>query len=480
MSTTRYATQRGAGRTKPARRSERRQPVPAAVVAVAARPFRETFRGFMAIGLLSAATGILVVTLGIWLQSGGLTGTHTGSDALTSAGRLTGLLAAYSLMLQLLLMARLPFVEFAFGWARTSAWHKLNGKICLGLVLAHVGLVIVGYAIASRVSVTAEAVQMVQRLYGMPAAVVATTVMVLVVVTSLVIIRGRLRYELWYLVHLLAYSAVLLAWFHQIPTSTLFVNNPLATAFWTALYVGTLQLVVLFRLGQPLFRTLWHQLRVIEVKDEGQGVTSIRITGRHLKWFNARAGQFFIWRFLAPGFWTEAHPFSLSAAPRDDSFRISVKAVGDFTSHLKLLRPGTRVVAEGPFGAFTDEARKRNRVAMIAGGIGITPIRALLEEIQGKVVVVYRVIHEEEAHLRHELDELASKRGAIIHYVIGDHRDPKNRDLMTPAHLESLVPDLAQRDVFLCGPPLMMRMVEASIRRIGVPSHHIHTDTFSL
>ena len=448
--------------------------------AVTGHRWPESVRRALSVGLLSSAVGILAVIIGIWLQGGGVTAVHTNADLVTSLGRLTGLLAGYSLLLQLLLMARLPFVELAAGWARTSAWHKLNGKICLGLVIAHVGLVIVGYALLSHVAISTEAVQMVQNLNGMPAAVIGTVALVAVVITSLVIIRSRLRYETWHLVHLLAYAAVLLAWFHQIPTSSLFINNPLATAFWTALYVGTLQFVILFRLCQPIFRALWHRMRVAEVRDEGHGVVSVRISGRHLNWLNASAGQFFIWRFLAPGFWSEAHPFSLSTAPDGRSLRITVKAVGDFTSRLPSLRPGTIVVAEGPFGAFTEDARSRDRVAMIAGGIGITPIRALLEEIQGKVVVIYRVIKEEELYLRHELDELAEKRGAVIHYVIGDHRDPKNRHLMTDKHLKTLVPDMAQRDVYLCGPVPMMNMVEASIKRMGVPARNIHTDRFAL
>ena len=440
------------------------------------RPIRRA----MAIFLLSIAASVLMVTIGIWLQGGGITGVRTGADALTSVGRLTGLLAAYSLLLELLLMARLPFVELAAGWARTSAWHKLNGKICLGLIVAHVVLVIVGYALVAKVSVSSEAVQMVRRLSGMPAAVIGTSALVLVVITSLYLVRSRLRYESWYLVHLLAYAGVLLAWFHQIPTSTLFVSNPVGTAVWTAMYVGTLQFVVLFRLGQPLFRALWHRMKVAQVTDEGEGVVSVLVTGRHLDSLNAQSGQFFIWRFLAPGMWTEAHPFSLSAAPDGRSLRITVKSVGDFTSRLKMLRPGTTVVAEGPFGTFTEEVRKQEGVALIAGGIGITPIRALLEDIEGKVVVIYRVIREEEAYLRHELDDLARKRGAAIHYVVGDHRDPANRQLMSAKHLKSLVPDLAQRDVYLCGPPAMMRMVEASVKRVGVPARSVHTDKFAL
>jgi predicted ferric reductase len=311
--------------------------------------------------------------------------------------------------------------------------------------------------------------------------------LILVAVTSIVIVRRRLRYETWFLVHLMAYGGIFLAWFHQIPTGNEFITNPLAAAFWTALYVVTLQLVLLFRVLQPMLRHAWHGLRVAAVIEEGPGVVSLRITGRHLDWLNARAGQFFLWRFLDRGRWTEAHPFSLSAAPDGSSLRITVKSLGDFTSRLHEIKPGTRVIAEGPFGTFTEESRTRDRVAMIAGGVGITPIRALLEEMSGaepgsapgRLVLIYRVVHEDELIFRDELEALARERGITLHFVLGDHRVPGNERLMSADHLRELVPSIASREIYLCGPRALMRIVEKNVRQLGIPSRCIHKDEFA-
>ena len=100
-------------------------------------------------------------------------------------------------------------------------------------------------------------------------------------------------------------------------------------------------------------------------------------------------GQFLQWRFLRRGLWWQAHPYSLSAAPSGRHLRITVKDLGDHSRALARLRPGTRVAIEGPYGAFTAGARRGDRVLLIGAGVGITPIRALLQELpRGTDVVV--------------------------------------------------------------------------------------------
>jgi predicted ferric reductase len=421
----------------------------------------------------------LLGIVGLWLHTGGVTGVTNLGTLLTSIGRLTGLLGMWALLLQLLLLARVPILEWVVGFDRLTSLHKLNGKLTLFLILGHVGLITAGYALLGRLSIPAQLLAFLGGYTGMLAAFAATVLLILVVVTSIAAIRRQMGYQTWLLVHLMAYSAVALAWFHQIPTGQVFLANPLAAALWTALYVATLQLVILFRFGQPIARNLWYRLRVAEVTEERSGVVSLRITGHHLDALQARAGQYFLWRFLDRERWQEAHPFSLSAAPDGRSLRITVKDLGDFTAGLKTVKAGTRVVIEGPFGSFTDDARTGDRVALIAGGVGITPIRALLEEMEGDLTLVYRVGSEDELIFRHELDALARKRNVTIHYVLGDRRLPANRHLMSTEHLRSLIPDLARREIFLCGPPALMKAVRRSVQRAGVPSRHIHTDAFA-
>jgi ferredoxin-NADP reductase len=246
------------------------------------------------------------------------------------------------------------------------------------------------------------------------------------------------------------------------------------------LYLATLALVLGFRVVVPIADAFRYRLRVAEVVAETPGVVSLRVTGRNLGRLRARAGQFFLWRFLTRGRWWTAHPFSLSEAPDGRSLRITVKALGDHTSRLSAIKPGTRVVAEGPFGVFTSALRRREKVLLVAGGIGITPVRALLEDLHGDVAVVYRVATEEELVFLDELEALSEQRGAKLHVVVGDHAAPGGDRLLSLEHLRGLVPDVRQREVFLCGPPRMTDAVEHTLRRAHVPRRHIHVERFAL
>ena len=433
-----------------------------------------------------AVWAVVAVNAGVvtwlWLRGGGVSAVHTWGDLATSTGRLTGLLGAYFALVQVLLLARLPWLERLTGFDRLTVWHRRNGKLTLYLVLAHVVLITIGYAAMDRIGIPSEISRLLSSYPGMITATVGTALMIVIVVSSLVIVRRRLPYEWWYAVHFTAYAAIALGWFHQIPTGNELTVHPVAADYWRSLYAATLALLLGFRVVQPLARSFAHGLRVEEVVVEGPGVFSLRIAGRRLDRLRVQAGQFFLWRFLSvPGRWWEAHPFSLSALPdRGGSLRITVKGVGAYSRRLAEVRPGTRVLAEGPFGTFTDAVRRRHKVLLIAGGIGITPVRTLLEDLDGDVAVLYRVVRDEDVVFRDELDALAHERGARLEYVVGDHAAPGGERLLSAEHLHELVPDVADREVFLCGPPAMTNVIEKSVRGAGVPRAFVHVERFAL
>jgi predicted ferric reductase len=417
----------------------------------------------------------------LWAHGGNLT-TKSSGDVLTSIARITGLISAYLALIQVILLARVPALERLVGFDRLSVWHRWNGHACLDLVLAHVFFSVWGYAALDTISIPSEIATMLGGgVYpGMITATVGTVLLMAVVATSIAIVRRRLRHEWWYAVHLLAYAGIALAWFHQIPTGNELVLDAVAADYWRALYIATIVLLVVFRLGAPIAAALRYRLRVAAVVDEGPGVVSLWITGRGLHRLRAQPGQFFQWRFLTRSRWWKAHPFSLSAAPDGRSLRITVKALGDDSSRIGEIPIGTRVVAEGPFGVFTEAARRLDGVLLIAGGIGITPVRALMQQMRGDVVVLYRVVLDEDIVFRSELDALARETGAELHYVVGDHATDEGRHYLSPSHLLALVPDIAERDVYVCGPPALSDVVTRHVRQAGVPRRHVHTERFAL
>jgi predicted ferric reductase len=394
-----------------------------------------------ALALLNAA-----VVVALWTPSD----IHDTASLLTGLGRVTGLLGAYVALVQLLSMAL----------ARRVGPHRWLGFACLWLLVAHTVLITAGYTLGDRISLWEEVSRLITGYPGIITATAGLVALIAVAVTSAVIVRRRLRYETWYFVHLYAYLGVALAFSHQLATGSSFVGRPVAVAYWYSLYAVTLGALVVFRIALPLWRSARHRLRVARVSLEAPDVVSLEIGGRDLDRLRAHPGQFFVWRFLTRRHWWEAHPFSLSAAPDGRRLRITVKGLGDHTRSLRDVPPGTRVIVEGPFGGFRPAGR---RVALIAGGIGITPVRALLEELRGDVAVVYRVLREEDVILRSELDELAQ-----VHYVVGG-------EPLTPERLLELVPDLAERDVFVCGPPAITEAVRAT----GVPRRQVFVERFA-
>ncbi len=443
------------------------------------RTSRRRLAGLAAWAVLA---GNAAAILWLWVHGGNASDDLSMGALLTSLGRLTGLLAACSALVQLVLLARIPWLERLIGFDRLMVWHRRNGHACLDLVLAHVVLIVWGYALMDKISLPKEISTMLGGgIYpGMITATVGTALLIAVVVSSVVIVRRRLRYEAWHAVHLLAYAGIALAWFHQIPTGNELVYDHAAADYWRALYVATLALIVGFRFVAPLATSLRQGLRVVDVVEESPGVVSVRISGRRLDRLGARAGQFFLWRFLDRKRWWSSHPFSLSEAPDGRSMRITVKALGDFSARLGELEPGTRVIAEGPFGVFTEAARKREKVLLVAGGIGITPIRALMEDMRGDVVVIYRVVDEGDIVFRDELERLADERGLRLLFVVGDHTTRTGRRLLSARHLRELVPDIAERQVYVCGPPAMAGALERNVRRADVPARFIHTEKFAI
>ena len=405
---------------------------------------------------------------------------HGLGDWLTNAGRITGLLAGYAVVVLLALMARVPAVERGVGTDRLARWHAMGGRYTICLAVAHTLLIIWGYAVSAHTTVLHETASQLTTYPDVLMATVALGLLVAVGVASARAARRRLRYETWHFIHLYTYLAIALAFAHQFATGADFMSDPKARLLWSAMYLVVAALLVWYRLCMPVRNALRHRLRVVNVVRESPEVVSIWLGGRHLPALRAEPGQFFRWRFLTRELWWAANPYSLSAAPRPDLLRITVKASGSHSAALFDLQPGTRVLAEGPYGGFIAARRRRHRVLLLAGGVGITPLRALFESIPaafGDITLLYRINSVQDIVLRDELDGIARHRGAEVHYLTGPPQQGPG-DPLSPQRLHRLVPDIADRDVFVCGPEPMMDAARRSLRRLGVPARQVHLESF--
>jgi predicted ferric reductase len=412
-----------------------------------------------------------------WHISGPLISSGAPGNRLVALGRLVGLLVGSAVLLQLALVSRLPWIEPSVGCDRLYRLHRYIGFVIAPLFVSHPVLLTVGYARRHRVSVSEQFVKIA---WGWPhawLAIVALVIIALVVTSSLPPIRRHLTYDGWHASHVAMYFAIGLASVHQATGAEM--REQSWWWYWVTLHLAVIGALLTFRAGRPVFNLARHRFRIDRIVSESDDVTSVYLKGRRLERFSFRAGQYANVAFLTRGYWAP-HPFSFSAAPNGRFLRISIKAVGDFTRRIRHLTPGTLVLLEGPLGAFTAEPSNGCKFLMIAGGIGITPIRALIESLASEcdVVLVYGAKAANDLVFAAELRALTPR----CHFILSQRANADDRYLqgrIDEALLGRLVPDIRSRETFICGPPALMESVVSAICALRVDGWRVHYERFA-
>ena len=396
---------------------------------------------------------------------------------ITTLSRFFALTGSYLSIIGLLLIARIPPVENALGHDRLVVWHRKTMPYALYMITAHVLLVALGYAGSEGIVVGREVWEMVTTYPWMLPAFAGFILLIMAGVTSYKSVRNQITYETWWVIHLYTYLGVALSFMHQILTGGMFIGHPLNRAYWIGLYVAVVVAIATWRIAIPLLRSFRHSLRLSKIQIEGPGVVSMYISGVRIEELKAQGGQFFNWRFLTKDKWHESHPFSLSAAPTDTELRFTVKALGDSSSQIAAIPLGTRVVIEGPYGIFTrDMARQFKHVTLIGGGVGITPLRAIIDEIPEttSIDVLFRARSEVDLVLKQELDELSQSRHINVHYLVGSRSDYPINEFT----IKKYAPRFADSDVYVCGPESLIDDVINACKSAGIPKNRVHHEAF--
>jgi predicted ferric reductase len=400
-------------------------------------------------------------------------------SAIASISRVAALIGTFFAIVGIFLVSRIPWVERGVGHDRLVTWHRKLGPWSLYLIGAHVFLIVLSFAGQDNVPLAVELWRMLNTFEWMWLALAGFNLMVMAGVTSYKKARAKMSYETWWIIHIYTYFAIAASFMHQVLNGQMFVSHPLNRFYWTTLYVLMAASIIVYRFGIPIVRSLRHNLVVEKVVVEGPGIISIIMKGRKLHKLAAEGGQFFSWRFLTRGHALMSHPYSLSAAPTENHLRITIKDLGDHSRSVAYLKPGTRVFVEGPYGAFTAGRATTKHIVLIGGGVGITPVRALLDEFKNGVQIdlIYRVSREEEVVLREELDFLQKNSGGTIrvHYLVGSRREHP----MDAKSLEKLVPRIADSDIYICGPGPLVETVKAAVVDLGVPKNRFHDEAFA-
>jgi predicted ferric reductase len=436
-------------------------------------------------GLLQAAylANLAIIGFFWWRGSGQTLGSDLASSLL-AFGRLSALLGVYSILVQYLMISRARWLEPYFGLDRLTRWHHWNGFIAVSFIVCHVALIVLGYSAATDSGLVAQYFELVKEVPYVWLAALANFCLFLTIGSSIYIVRKHLKYEWWWYVHFLNYLVVILAIWHQLANGFDLVSHQGFRYYWIGLHLLVFGNLLLFRFIRPSYLYYKHRFRVEKVASETASTNSIYISGRNLDQFKYQAGQFAKWWFLAKGYWTEEHPFTISVEPGNQYLRLTPKMVGDFTTRLKQLKPGTPVIIDGAYGIFTASASSSEKLLFIAGGIGITPIRAILGKLQNSqkdMALLYSARSRSDLTLKAELEAIAKKAKLKITYILSEEKaSGYEYGQLDKPKLAALVPDIKSRDVYICGPPPMMTALKHAAQELGVKKTKIHIERFSL
>ncbi|MFA6446687.1 MAG: ferredoxin reductase family protein [Patescibacteria group bacterium] len=418
--------------------------------------------------LYSLLAVLLAAILFTWWPISGRMLTRGVPQALISISNFFALLAVLSVLLELVLIGRVKWVESAFGLDKLSRVHHWVGIAIPGFLLVHIVFLTIGFSMQGKTTFINQFIIFLTRWEDVLNAAIAALLFGIIVLFS-TLLRKKFKYEPWYFIHLLMYAAILLAFGHQLAVGR-DLQTQFAVVFWWCLYVFAFGNLVVYRFLFPIVNSIRHDFTVDKAVKETDDVYSIYIVGKNIDEFKVKAGQFMIMRFLDGKRWWQAHPFSLSCAPNGKYIRITFKKSGDYTMHLDSIKPGTKVLIDGPHGVFAH--KKLDKVLYIAGGIGIAPIFSLAESGNYKNAILMYGNRTEDLPLGKELRDIDPAKFKM-HAFIGDKK-------VDDKALAELVPDVLEREVYLCGPVNMVDSICKILDKQGVPPNRIHFERFAL
>lgn len=439
---------------------------------------------------LLAAAGVLIPLLA--LISDGAAAKLDSLELVTGfVNRASALVGTSLLLLHLVLVARVPWIEAVFGLDKLTGSHKKLGKPLVYILGLHVATSIFFYSLQNSEHIVSAAFDLVGGYFEMLIAAIGFALMLLVTVSSINAARRMLSYEIWYLIHLLSYIAVFLAIPHQFAFGSTFLAQPWISTYFTALYIFVLLNVVWFRSLHPVVRAFAGGFRVSSVQPAGNNSSSISVHGKGLARLPFKSGQFFMVRVMTlKDFW-KPHPFSASNSSGEGSLRFTIGNRGDFTARMQTIPVGTRIVLEGPYGVFTEAKRSKQKVILIAAGIGVAPIRSLAQQLASKpgdLTIIYRANTDKDAALADELNEISKRRGHRLQILTGPRdkqvawlpeQGTKGKGKPDYVLLTELAPDILDSDIYICGPTQWTNALVQTVSKLSIPKHQIHIEEFA-
>jgi predicted ferric reductase len=397
----------------------------------------------------------------------------TRATTFQSLGQATGLVGLAMLACALVLSSRLSFFEDYFGGlSRVYLAHHVFGGVSFVLLLAHPIALAAQYMTFS--THQAALLLLPSSNWAIDWGIFALLGLIFFLVLTLFV---ALPYHVWEFSHRFMGPAFFVATLHAFTIHSDVSRDATLHNYMLMLSIAAMT-VYLCRTALGRWLVSRFEYRVESVKELNDRAIHILMKpiGQPMMF---HAGQFAFVDFHQPGISAEAHPFSIASTPAQGTLEVVVRSLGDYTSRLKKLKPGTIARIEGPFGRFSYHRYLNRKQVWIAGGIGITPFLSMLRTLGASdysVDMYYGANSKSEAVFFDELAEIAAAEGnfRLIPFFADVH------GFLTVEKVEEVSGGLYDKDFFLCGPSPMVKGLAAQLLRRKVRPSRIHSDEFAL
>ena len=427
---------------------------------------------FLIITYLAAVTLPLILS---WLVGGPPRPAH---QELASG---LGILAFSTILAEFVLSGRFKKISHGVGMDVTMRFHQIMARTALIFALLHPFLYRATPSGGPRPWDPTHQLTLTTDFSDLSSGIAAF--LILPSLVFLAIGRTKLdhKYEVWRLMH--GIGAVLIAGLllHHATEAGRYGSQPVMTWVWramTGLAVGSLFYVYLIVPFQDR-RQAWRVASVTRLTPKQWELTLAPDAHSGLAY---TAGQF-VWLTVGHSSYSiNEHPFSICSAPSaGPEVSFMIKEIGDFTRGVGDIKPGTIAYLDGPYGSLAIEGRTEPGVALIAGGVGLAPLLGILRQMRltgdpRKVRLVYGNRKADQIAFRDELG------AAEVTYVLSEPPEGWKGEtgFIDGALLDRVFTSQDFKDwlFVVCGPPMMMDIVETHLIKRGAPSDRILSERF--
>ena len=393
-----------------------------------------------------------------------------------------GFVGLTQIALQFVLIARFKRLTAPYGIDIILRHHRRVALLALALILLHPLIIVLD---------NPSRLKLLDPLGGNWASrfgLVSVAALLAIAVTSVYRERLGLDYERWRLSHLfLGVTAIVFAQLH-VSLAGLYTNVPWKHAVWIVSAAAMVGLVAYLRVLKPAWQR-GYRWKVREVREERGHTHTLVVEAVGHEGMRFQPGQFAWIKLAHSPFTLEEHPFSFSSsAERPDRLEFGIRELGDFTSRVGEIAPGTAAFLDGPHGAFSIDRHPAVGYVFIAGGVGITPILSFLRTMADRrdprpILLIYG--EKALAHVPYleALDELKQRLDLQVVYVLEEPPPDWSGEtgFVDGDLLDRWLPEEEfPRQFFVCGPPPMMASVHAALLERGVPEAKIEMEKFVL